>query len=126
MSAARRKGTAAESAVAAYLRANGFPYADRAPMRGKNDCGDIDGIPGCVIEVKNHQAMDLAGWLDEAEAEAARAVRPSLPSEPAARSAWRPLGIVWHKRKGKASPGDWYVTMTGETFAELLGDAKGR
>ena len=106
MSAARRKGTAAETAVVRYLQANGHPNADRAPLRGANDRGDVTGLPDWCIEVKACREMTLAAWVDEAEREA----KNRLPR----------FGVVWHKRRGKASPGDWYVTMTGATFAALL------
>lgn len=64
-------GTAFESAVVAYLRANGFPYAERAALAGANDRGDITGCPGVVWECKGgraaKQASDLqvTRWLAE-------------------------------------------------------------
>jgi hypothetical protein len=108
VSANKRKGTAAESAVVAYLRSLWWPHAERRALNGACDKGDINLSNGCpvVIEVKNHRATDLAEWVDEADQEAA--------------VAHAEFGVVWHKRRGKGSPGDWYVTMTGSTFAELL------
>ena len=48
----RRKGATAERAVVAYLRSLGVP-ADRT-SRGADvhGVGDIDGVPGVVVEVK--------------------------------------------------------------------------
>lgn len=109
MSAAKRKGTAAESAVVSYLNSRDWPYAERRTLAGKDDRGDITGIPGVVIEVKSHATMDLAGWLKEAE-------RERLNDR-------ANLGVVWHKKRGTTNPGEWYVTMSGETFAELLQNA---
>ncbi len=61
--AARRKGSIWERAVVAYLRQHGFPHAERAYGAGRpQDVGDIDGLPGVVIEAKNHRSIDLAGW----------------------------------------------------------------
>jgi hypothetical protein len=109
MSKAKAKGTDAEVAVVEYLKSRGFRDVERRVTQGRNDRGDISvpGFPGgLVIEVKNQKAMDLSGWLKEAEQEALNA--DAL------------YDAVWHKKIGKGSPGDWYVTMTGETFSTLL------
>jgi hypothetical protein len=79
-------------------------------MHGAADLGDVTGIPGVVIEIKNKQRMELAAWIDEAAAEADNA-------------GGDPVWAVWHKRRGFANPQDWYVTMTGEQFARLLWEA---
>lgn len=108
MSAARDKGTRAETAVVRYLQAQGWPYVERRASSGCNDKGDI-AFPGIVIEVKSCERMALAAWLDEAEVEAANAKVDTA--------------VVWHRRKGVASPADWYVTMSGRTFVrEVLID----
>jgi hypothetical protein len=101
------KGTAAEVAVVQFLRDHGFPHVERRRLAGRNDRGDVAGIPGVVIEVKNQAAMALGEWLDEVIKEAQH---PELEF----------LGFVWHKRRGKASPGDWYVTMDGWTLLGIL------
>lgn len=104
MNAPKKKGTAAESAVVAYLKANGFPSVERRALRGNKDRGDVAGIPGLVIEVKNKQRTDLAEWVDEA-------INESEPYE---------IAVVWHKRRFFGSPGAWYVTMGGQEFVNLL------
>lgn len=106
MSASKKKGTAAETAVVNYLRTKGFIQAERRALNGTQDRGDITGIPGAVIEVKNCARSELAAWIDEAAAERNND------------KAW--LGVVWHKRRGKSRPSDWFVTMSGEQFALLL------
>ena len=106
MSAARSTGTWAETAVARFLQANGYPHAERRALAGQADRGDIAGIPGLVIEVKNEKTMRLAEYLDEAHAEA--------------RNAGAALAVAWHKRRKKGSPGEWYVTMDGWDFLALL------
>lgn len=103
---AKRRGTGAETAVVAYLRDHGFPHAERRALNGNHDRGDIGGIPAACIEVKNCARVELAEWLGEVTDETANAG-----------AAW---GVVWHKRRGKGSPADWYVTMTGHTFTSLL------
>lgn len=106
MSAAKRKGTAAESAVVQYLQAMGFAQAERRSLNGAKDRGDIAGLPGVVIEVKNCARQELAGWVAEAEVE-----RDNDNAN---------LGVVWHKRRGKGQAADWFVTMSGEQFVFLL------
>ncbi|WP_194821279.1 hypothetical protein [Micromonospora sp. S-DT3-3-22] len=109
MSASKRKGTAWESAIVGYLLANGVPYAERRTLNGVKDRGDIAGIPGVVIEAKSAARTELAAWLDETETER-RNDRASV-------------GAAWIKRRGKASPGQGFVVMTGERFLCLLADA---
>jgi Holliday junction resolvase len=106
----RRAGTAWETAVARFLRDRGFP-ADRSPLRGARDEGDVTGIPGWVIECKAQRTWDLAGWCDEAAREAANA---------AARA-----GAYVHRwavvvKRFRRSVGDAYVVVDLDTFAELL------
>lgn len=66
---AKNKGTAAESAVVSFLRTRGFPHAERLALQGGKDRGDITGIPGIVIEVKNTATYTFSSWLKEAMVE---------------------------------------------------------
>jgi hypothetical protein len=50
--------------------------------------------------------MELSEWLKEAETERVNAKART--------------GVVWHRKRGKSSPGDWYVTMSGATFLDYL------
>lgn len=109
MGKSKAKGTKAESAVVQYLRDNGFPYAERLALQGNKDRGDVTGIPGVVIEVKDHVRTELAEWLKELEEEMGNAKTS--------------LGGVWHKKRGTTDPGRWYVTMDGEAFVALLQEA---
>jgi hypothetical protein len=104
VSAAKAKGTAAETAVVRFLQDEYHPHVERRALAGKADRGDVAGIPGLVIEVKAAARMELAAWLDEARREASGTE----------------FAVVWHKRRGKGSPGDWYVTMDGRTFTQWL------
>jgi hypothetical protein len=113
VSAAKAKGTAAETAVVRFLQANGYPHAERRALAGAQDRGDVAGIPGLVIEVKAAARMELAAWLDEA-------ARESDPLHLRVCQENDQVGVVWHKRRGKGSPGDWYVTMDGWAFIALL------
>lgn len=109
MSASRDKGTKWETALVRYLRDNGAPHAERRALRGGRDCGDLSGIPGVVVEAKNAARVELAAWIDEAEAE-----RVNDGAD---------IGLVWMKRRGKTSPGDGFVVMTGANLVRLLAAA---
>jgi hypothetical protein len=100
------KGTAAETAVVTYLRTRGFPHTERRALNGSQDRGDITGIPGIAIEVKNAARIELAGWLDEANIERANDKAD--------------YGFVWFKRRGKTSPAQWFVLMDGEQLTRIL------
>ena len=106
MNRSKAKGTSAETAVVRFLRTIGFVQAERRTLNGILDRGDITGIPGVVIEVKNCARQELAAWVAEAERE-----RDNDRAN---------LGVVWHKRRGKTDPADWFVTMSGAQFAALL------
>lgn len=101
-----RKGATYERDVVEFFRTHGQPYAERAYGAGRpDDVGDINGIVGWALELKNHKQLALAGWLDEAEVERVNA---------RARFA-----AVIAKRRGK-SVGQSYVLMTLETFCAFL------
>jgi hypothetical protein len=65
----KQKGTAFETAVVAFLRDNGFPYAERRALAGNNDRGDVGGIPGLVLELKAARELRLSEWMDELQTE---------------------------------------------------------
>ncbi len=109
MSRARAKGTAWETAVCNYLRILGWPHVERRALNGAKDRGDLAGIPGLVVECKSANKVELAGWLDEANCE-----RDNDGAD---------LGVVWFKRRKKASPGNGFVLMDGDTFVRLLKEA---
>lgn len=108
MNKSKAKGTAAETAVVDFLLEENI-YSHRKTLSGSLDKGDI-AIPltdgHIVIEVKNEKKMSLSEYVDEAEVEA--------------ENAGALFGVAWHKRVRKASPGNWYVTMSGKTFVKIL------
>lgn len=106
VSASKQRGTVWESRIVAYLREKGWPHVERRTLSGAKDRGDIAGIVGVVIEAKNEKRTNLAGWIDEAELEAANDNAHH--------------GVVWAHRRGHASPARGYVVMSGETYARLL------
>jgi hypothetical protein len=105
-------GTAAETAVVRYLNPNGFPGAERRALRGANDCGDITGIPGVVIEVKGGEAAHRASprqikaWLNETETERANANAD--------------IGLLVTARS-RQNPRNWWCVMTMQTNQKLMG-----
>lgn len=106
MTPSKAKGSATERAIVTHLRAAGFPNAERRLAGSAKDRGDIAGLIGVVIEVKNGARCDLAAWVDEA-------VMERLNDGAA-------VGVVWHKRRGVGDPARWFVTMTGADFTHLL------
>jgi hypothetical protein len=106
VSRSKSKGTAWETAICRHLVEEGFPHVERRALSGTSDRGDLAGIPGWVLEAKNCQRTELAGWVDEAAIEQA--------------NDGAEFSAVWHHRRGKASPADGFVTMSGATFVRLL------
>ena len=102
----KRKGSAAELAVAKWLRKLGWIHAERSRAGWTDDRGDIDGMPGVCIEVKNEKRIDLPGYLREIEVEIANA------------QAW--TGTVIVKRRGSMNVDDWYAVMPAKIWGELM------
>jgi hypothetical protein len=102
----KRKGSAAELAVAKWLRKLGWVHAERSRAGWTDDRGDIDGMPGICIEVKNEKRIDLPGYLRELEVEIANA------------QAW--TGTVIVKRRGSMNVDDWYAVMPAKIWGELM------
>lgn len=106
MSKSKAKGTYFESQIVEFLCREGWTWCERRSLNGALDKGDITGIPGVVIEAKNHGTLKLSEWIKEAEVERVNAKAD--------------IGVVWAKRRGVGNADEAYVVMTGRTFAELL------
>ena len=102
----KRKGSAAELAVAKWLRKLGWIHAERSRAGWTDDRGDIDGMPGVVVEVKNEKKIDIPGYLRELEVEIENA------------KAW--TGTVIIKRRGSTNVDDWYAVMPAKIWGELM------
>lgn len=115
MSRSKDIGTVAESAVVAYLRAHGWPSAERRALAGAQDLGDITGTPGIVWEIKGGKAAESASdgliedWLAETvrECENARAE----------------LGVLVTKRPGygPARAASWWAHVDLTDWAYVAG-----
>ena len=117
-------GTAAESAVLRVLR-TAFPSAERSPLHGGLDEGDIIGTP-FTWEVKGGHAAENASdgqimaWLDETATEVAnrqkaftyRGLGDSLVN----------IGFLVTKRKGKGmtSANLWWAHLKSDDFARIM------
>lgn len=102
----KKKGTAGEVAVVETLREAGWAHAERRALAGTKDRGDVAGVVGVVIEVKNEKQFQISGWLAEAAAEKA-----NDGAEHAS---------VWFKLPRKTNPREWAVVMTGQEYLDLL------
>lgn len=107
----KQAGTAAESAVAAFLVTQGWPYAERRSLAGALDKGDITGTPGLCWEVKAtscaHEKVGYSGFLKECETERINATAD--------------YGIVVVKLKGYGNRrvGDWVTVMYAGDYEDL-------
>jgi hypothetical protein len=99
-----RKGYSAEHEIEKYLIESGYERVYRPRAGQVNDVGDITGL-SIVVSVKNHAKTALSQWVDDANLMGQRQDRPA---------------VVWHKRRLKGHPRDWYVTMDGGTFMEIF------
>lgn len=115
MNRSKAKGTAAETAVVRFARVNGFPGADRQPLRGNRDAGDIALAPGIILEVKSVAtaasgqpgAKLLEMWLAQTDVETANAGAAH--------------GLLVVKRSGTSDPGKWWCYMRLGEWLRLTG-----
>lgn len=107
MSKSKQKGTLAETAVADFLRKT-FTAVERRTLSGKNDKGDIAGVPGCVIEVKNQRSYKIHEWMKETETERANA------------KAEIGLLVIKPNGIGVSKVADWWTVVSLETITKLI------
>lgn len=108
---AKAAGTRFERAVADYLKEHLDDRIDRRVKTGAKDRGDIGGVRTpfggrVVIECKDAARHDLAGWVKQAQVEAANDDAH--------------VGIVVAKRRGHSNPGAQYVICTLDDILALL------
>lgn len=109
----RTKGVVAERHVVTYLRGRGFAGVERAVRTGYRttdrtaaDPGDLTGIPGVIVSVKDTQTHYVDAWLRELD-----------EMDPGDTLALRLLVI---KRKYKADAGQWRCLMRYPTLAAMV------
>lgn len=117
----RDKGLKSERDVAAYCRANGMAGAERSVSTGwktrdrqLTDLGDIKGIPGVCIQVRNVVRQHPRGLAGKALAD--------MMAETATQgeAAGAALAILIEKRAGHADVGEWWVHVPANLLAALL------
>lgn len=108
----RRKGHDAERAVATWLRANGFPGAERAVRaayvgsdRVIPDPGDITGTPGIVWQVKDCAREQINVWLDDTDRQ-----REQADAD---------YGLLVTRRRGVADVGRWWCWLPLDTLLRI-------
>ena len=111
MSRAKQKGTLAETAVAEFLKKT-WPAVERRVLSGKNDKGDIAGVPNTVVEVKNQKSYKISEWIKETEQERT--------------NAGTDYGILVIKPNGVgvSRVDKWWAVVSLETITELLKDSE--
>ena len=110
----KRIGTPTETGIARYLQVNGFPHAERRPLSGALDKGDILVCPGVIIEAKSGKAAENASdgqilkWLEETERER--------------QNAFAAIALLVTKRRGVSNnrAGEFWCHMDGGVFADLV------
>lgn len=111
---AKSAGTRHETSIAGYLAEHIDDRIERRTRNGGKDRGDLSGLrlsPALgggriVAELKNSARCDLAAWAKEADIERG--------NDDAT------VGLVIHKRHGKADPGEQWVTCTVNDLIALL------
>lgn len=107
---AKQAGSRFERHIADHLNKHVDDHIDRRVTTGSKDRGDIAGLryrgERIVIECKNTTRANLAGWITEAHTAAGN--DDAL------------IGIIAHKRHGKAYAGDQWITMTLDDLITLL------
>lgn len=107
MSKQKQKGTLAETAVVSYLN-KFFKNVERRALNGQYDKGDVSGINGFVIEIKNHKTYKLPEWLNETEQERQNADVPYG------------LLIVKPNKIGVTNVNKWWGIMPMEQIVGLI------
>lgn len=103
---AKRKGAETEEEWVRFLRAVGWPYAERRHLAGVADRGDIAGCPGVTVEVKSGARIDLSTWMAELEVEM--------------RNDRTDVGYVAVRPKGRPHAENWWCVVPAEIMVRLL------
>lgn len=104
MSKTRAKGTSWETSIVNFL-SESFPHVKRTGSANFGG-GDIDLAPNVVIECKNVAKIELAAIVAQTEA--------------AAQRNHADIAAAWIKKRGKSSPAEAYVVMSGSQFLWIL------
>jgi hypothetical protein len=109
MSKSKQKGTLAETAVVEFFKTF-FPKVERRVLYGKNDKGDVAGVPHFAVEVKNQKTYKISEWLEETEQERINAGEPYG------------VLIVKPNRVGVGSVGRWWGILPLDQIASIVSE----
>ena len=65
MGANKDRGTRAETAVVRLAREMGWPYAERRALTGGKDRGDVTGVIGVTIQIKDVERKSVGKWQQD-------------------------------------------------------------
>lgn len=118
----RNIGTAAESAVRTVLRQY-FPEADRSPLRGSRDQGDIRGTGAFIWEVK--AGAQARGTKSTGETAPGFVVEWLRQTEVERKNAGARFGILVTVRAGvgSANARRWWAWLSVAALGDILGAA---
>lgn len=108
---AKQAGARFARQVADWFREHQHPYADKAPLTGRYDNGDVanvhhfDGHP-VALELKDRATIALPEWWREAQVEA--------------QNLNTPYAAVVFKRRGVADPGKQWVVMDVDMLNRII------
>ena len=103
----RQKGVRFQREFAEFLGASGVPGVESRAQHGNQDRGDLIGVPGWTLELKNEQRISLATAVDEARVESMNA-----------RNVWYAAVIKRRQRPISES----YVVLPAYLFARLISE----
>ena len=106
----KTKGREAENAVVEWLKANGFPAAERRRLAGQYDKGDIAGVHNLTVEVKAEKSITLSAYMTELRNEVD--------------NTGDKYGVAIVKKRGTLEVDEWYAVMPAEWFLALFADAR--
>jgi hypothetical protein len=113
--ASRRRGADAERKVVNWLRDNGYPDARRYLAGDGRQPGDIDAIPGVVIEVKDVAASAWPSWCRQAETQAG----PDRVPIVVRRTRGVPDVAQWSARWLPGHGTEWFSGTFGDVIADI-------
>jgi len=102
----KRKGHAAELAVVKWLRLQGWFHAERVQAGTHKDRGDVDGLPGVVIEVKDRKSHSWHEYFNQ--------LRRQIVND----KAW--TGVIIAKRPGVTDVNEWMAVMPAIEWLNLI------
>ena len=113
MTTRKQRAHDSETAVSAWFKANGWPFAE--PVGAGRGGTDVTGMPGLMVEVKARRDFRPVEWLRQHSLTRIHSGPPPALLLPFV--VWRPDGM------GEASIGSWGVMMRLDDFTVLLREA---